>query len=298
MGRESWFFSWALDTGNEEREKGITVECGQAFFETDRRRYTLLDAPGHKNYVPSMISGANQADVAMLVISARKGEFETGFEKGGQTREHATLVKTAGVKRLVVAVNKMDEPTVKWDKARYDEIVEKVSPFLRQCGFNLKTDVTFMPVSGYTGANLKEPLTKETCPWYDGPSLLQFLDNMPSLDRRLTGPFLMPITGKFREMGTIITGKIESGRVAKGDNLLIMPNKVSMCSFHASAHSLRYLLKFSVSTLRMPKSRRPSPAIMFVFASRVLRRRMSRSGLSPAVHPTRSRPPRPSRPSS
>lgn len=226
MGRESWFFSWALDTGNEEREKGITVECGQAFFETDKRRYTLLDAPGHKNYVPSMISGANQADVAMLVISARKGEFETGFEKGGQTREHATLVKTAGVKKLVVVVNKMDEPTVKWDKARYDEIVEKVSPFLRQCGFNLKTDVTFMPVSGFTGANLKDPLTKAVCPWYDGPSLLQFLDNMPTLDRRLNGPFLMPITGKFREMGTIITGKIESGRVAKGDSLFIMPNKV------------------------------------------------------------------------
>jgi len=228
MGRESWFYSWALDTGNEEREKGITVECGQAFFETDKRRYTLLDAPGHKNYVPSMISGANQADVAMLVISARKGEFETGFEKGGQTREHATLVKTAGVKKLLVLVNKMDEPTVKWDKSRYDEIVEKVGPFLRQCGFNLKSDVYFMPVSGFTGANLKDPMTKDVCPWYDGPSLLQFLDNMPSIDRRLNGPFLMPISGKFREMGTVITGKIESGRIAKGDNILIMPNKVNV----------------------------------------------------------------------
>lgn len=234
MGRESWFYSWALDTGNEEREKGITVECGQAYFETDKRRYTLLDAPGHKNYVPSMISGANQADVAMLVISARKGEFETGFEKGGQTREHATLVKTAGVKKLVVVVNKMDEPTVKWDKSRYDEIVDKVSPFLKQCGFNLKTDVFFMPVSGFTGANLKEPLTKEVCPWYDGPSLLQYLDDMPSIDRRLNGPFLMPISGKFREMGTVITGKIESGRVAKGDNILIMPNKVIYTVVHES----------------------------------------------------------------
>lgn len=98
--------------------QGKTVEVGRAYFETDKRRYTILDAPGHKNYVPQMISGAAQADVAVLVISARKGEFETGFEKGGQTREHAMLVKTAGINKLVVVVNKMDDPTVNWDKAR------------------------------------------------------------------------------------------------------------------------------------------------------------------------------------
>jgi peptide chain release factor subunit 3 len=114
--------------------QGKTVETGRAYFETDTRRYTLLDAPGHKTYVPSMISGAAQADVAILVrlvhpldrlaltarqvISARRGEFETGFERGGQTREHAMLVKTAGVQRLVVVINKMDDPTVKWEKER------------------------------------------------------------------------------------------------------------------------------------------------------------------------------------
>lgn len=99
-------------------KQGKTVEVGRAYFETDTRRYTILDAPGHKSFVPSMISGAAQADVAVLVISARKGEFETGFEKGGQTREHAMLVKTAGVQKLVVVVNKMDDPTVNWDKER------------------------------------------------------------------------------------------------------------------------------------------------------------------------------------
>jgi peptide chain release factor subunit 3 len=98
--------------------QGKTVEVGRAYFETEQRRYTILDAPGHKNFVPSMISGAAQADVAVLVISARKGEFETGFEKGGQTREHAMLVKTAGVTKLIVVVNKMDDPTVMWDKER------------------------------------------------------------------------------------------------------------------------------------------------------------------------------------
>lgn len=120
-GRDSWYFSWALDSTPQERAKGKTVEVGRAYFETDKRRYTILDAPGHKSFVPSMISGAAQADVSILVISARKGEFETGFEKGGQTREHIVLVKTAGVQKMIVAINKMDEPTVQWSKERQVE---------------------------------------------------------------------------------------------------------------------------------------------------------------------------------
>lgn len=122
------------------------MEVGRAFFETETRRYTILDAPGHKSFVPNMISGAAQADIAILVISARKGEFETGFEKGGQTREHAMLVRTAGVQRLIVVVNKMDDPTVGWDKARYDEIVGKMTPFIKSTGFSSKM-VTYIPVS-------------------------------------------------------------------------------------------------------------------------------------------------------
>lgn len=101
-----------------ERDKGKTVEVGRAFFETDKKHFTILDAPGHKSFVPNMIGGAAQADLAVLVISARKGEFETGFDRGGQTREHAMLAKTAGVKYLVVLVNKMDDPTVNWDEKR------------------------------------------------------------------------------------------------------------------------------------------------------------------------------------
>ena len=164
-GRESWYLSWALDSTPQERAKGKTVEVGRAYFETDTRRYTILDAPGHKTFVPSMISGAAQADVAILVISARKGEFETGFEKGGQTREHIMLVKTAGVSKVIVVINKMDEPTVKWEKGRFDEIVGKLTPFIKAAGFGPK-DVTFIPVSAFTGANLKDPLDKQLCPWY------------------------------------------------------------------------------------------------------------------------------------
>ena len=116
--RESWFLAFIMDTNEEERAKGKTVEVGRAYFDTSLKRYTILDAPGHKNYVPNMIMGASQADVGVLVISARKGEFEAGFDRGGQSREHAMLCKTLGISHLVVAINKMDDPTVEWRKER------------------------------------------------------------------------------------------------------------------------------------------------------------------------------------
>ncbi|CAG0891630.1 unnamed protein product [Cyprideis torosa] len=163
--RESWYLSWALDTNLEEREKGKTVEVGRAFFETDKKHFTILDAPGHRSFVPNMIGGASQADLAVLVISARKGEFETGFDRGGQTREHAMLAKTAGVKHLVVLVNKMDDPTVQWSEERFNECKDKLTPYLRKCGFNPKTDFVFMPCSGLTGEFLKER-SGNVATWY------------------------------------------------------------------------------------------------------------------------------------
>ncbi|KAK3830454.1 MAG: P-loop containing nucleoside triphosphate hydrolase protein [Linnemannia elongata] len=227
-GRDSWYLSWALDTNAEERAKGKTVEVGRAYFETDSRRYTILDAPGHKTYVPSMIGGAAQADVAVLVISARKGEFETGFEKGGQTREHAVLAKNGGINKLIVVINKMDDPTVNWSKERYDECVEKLSPFLKSNRYNLKTDVMFMPVSGYTGANIKKGIDPKDCDWYSGPSLLDHLDSITITDRKLNAPFRMPISEKYKDMGTIVVGKIEAGSIKKGVQVLMMPNAVKV----------------------------------------------------------------------
>ncbi|KAH9045920.1 eukaryotic polypeptide chain release factor 3 [Lactarius deliciosus] len=224
-GRETWYLSWALDSTPQERSKGKTVEVGRAYFETQARRYTILDAPGHKTFVPSMISGAAQADVALLVISARKGEFETGFEKGGQTREHIMLVKTAGVNKIIVVINKMDDPTVRWDKARYEEIKEKLAPFVRGAGFHVKTDIFWIPVSAYTGANLKDRVEKSVCAWWDGPSLLEHLDKMPMVDRKMHSPVMIPISEKYKDMGTIAVGKLESGHIRKGDMLLLMPNR-------------------------------------------------------------------------
>ncbi|KAK6343618.1 translation termination factor GTPase eRF3 [Orbilia blumenaviensis] len=225
-GRESWYLSWALDLTKEERAKGKTVEVGRAFFETEKRKYSILDAPGHKTFVPSMIGGASQADVGILVISARKGEYETGFEKGGQTREHAVLAKTQGVNKLIVVVNKMDDPTVEWSKERFDECTTKLLQFLKATGYNPKTDVTCMPVSALTGQGLKNRIDSKLCSWYNGPSLLEFLDNMQGLDRKVKAPFMMPVNGKYKDMGTMAEGKIESGVIQKGQTILMMPGRV------------------------------------------------------------------------
>ncbi|XP_052850991.1 eukaryotic peptide chain release factor GTP-binding subunit ERF3A isoform X1 [Drosophila gunungcola] len=226
--RESWYLSWALDTNQEERDKGKTVEVGRAFFETDRKHFTILDAPGHKSFVPNMIGGAAQADLAVLVISARKGEFETGFDRGGQTREHAMLAKTAGVKHLVVLVNKMDDPTVSWDQTRYNECKDKILPYLKKLGFNPAKDLTFMPCSGLSGYGLKDQVPETLCSWYRGPAFIPFIDELPSLNRKSDGPFIMPIVDKYKDMGTVVMGKVESGTARKGQNLLVMPNRTQV----------------------------------------------------------------------
>ncbi|KAH6605883.1 eukaryotic peptide chain release factor gtp-binding subunit [Trichoderma cornu-damae] len=225
LGRESWYLSWVMDLTKEERSKGKTVEVGRGFFETEKRRYSILDAPGHKTYVPSMIGGASQADVGILVISARKGEYETGFERGGQTREHAMLAKTQGVNKLIVVINKMDDLTVEWSEERYKECTTKLQQFLKGTGYNLKTDVYFMPVAAQTSMNIKDRLPAGVAPWWKGPSLLEYLDSMQALERKVNAPFMMPVNAKYRDLGTMVDGKIEAGVVKKGMSLIMMPRK-------------------------------------------------------------------------
>jgi len=228
MGNESWYLSWALDQTKEERAQGKTVEVGRGFFETEKRRYSILDAPGHKTFVPNMLSGASQADVGVLVISARKGEYETGFEKGGQTREHAVLAKTQGINKLIIAVNKMDDITVEWSEERYKECLAKLTQFLKGLGYNPKTDLTFMPVAAQQTMGIKDRVPNDVCPWYDGPSLLEYLDSMQALDRKVSAPFMMPIAAKYRDMGTMIEGKIEAGYIKKDQKYLMMPNRAEI----------------------------------------------------------------------
>ena len=235
--RESWFLAFIMDVNEEEREKGKTVEVGRAQFDTEKKRYTIMDAPGHKSYVPNMITGAAQADVGILVISARKGEFETGFERGGQTQEHAVLAKTLGVKHLVVVVNKMDDPTVNWSKERFDECTTKLKPFLKACGYAPRKDVKFLPVSAFKGSNILEAVDSNTCPWWSGycsqgenntkeMTLIDCLDNLQMSEwRKPDGPLRIPVLDRYHERGTIVLGKVESGTLVVGRKVTVMPNK-------------------------------------------------------------------------
>ena len=230
INRDSWFYSWSLDTDQNERDKGKTVEVGRAGFETEKKRFTILDAPGHAGFVPNMITGTAQADIAILVISARRGEFETGFEKKGQTREHAILVKTAGIKHIVVLVNKMDDITVNWEKERFDEIYDKLTPFLKKVGYSPKSDIMYIPVSGLGGANLKTNTGE--CSFYKGPGFIEYLDSLPPVARLFEGPFRLPVIDKMKDMGTVVLGKIESGCVTPGQQLVMMPNKTPVEVVH------------------------------------------------------------------
>mmetsp|Transcript_17031 Transcript_17031/g.30505 ORF Transcript_17031/g.30505 Transcript_17031/m.30505 type:complete len:408 (+) Transcript_17031:198-1421(+) len=240
-GRESWKYAYALDTTEGERNKGKTEECGSAYFETNKTRFTILDAPGHKGYVPNMINGATQADVAILVISGRKGEFETGFDRGGQTREHAILSKTAGVKKMLVCVNKLDDPSVvleggKWSNQRFEEIKAKLVPYLKQIGWKSK-DVEFMPISGLLGEGLLNRLSPQVCNWYTGPSLVEALDDIAIPNDHLhMGPILMPISYIYKDRDLIVSGKLESGIVRIGDKLDIFPvgKLVKVTSLHCA----------------------------------------------------------------
>ncbi|MDP2438091.1 MAG: GTP-binding protein [archaeon] len=223
--RASWWLAYIFDTNEEERAKGKTVEVGRAPFATANKRYTILDAPGHKNYVPNMIAGAAQADVGVLVISAKRGEFESGFEKGGQTREHAMLAKTLGVSRLIVAINKMDDESVGWAEERFMEIKKKLAPFLRSLKYPMKKGVDWIPISALGGGNIIDPIGA-TCKWYTGPPFLTLLDGLTGITRDPSGNLRIPILDKFKDQGiTTALGKVESGTLKKGDKVIIMPNR-------------------------------------------------------------------------
>jgi peptide chain release factor subunit 3 len=225
--RESWFLAYIMDTNEEERAKGKTVEVGTANFETAKKRFTLLDAPGHKNYVPAMIAGASHADVGVLVISSRKGEFESGFEKQGQTREHAMLAFTIGIRKLIVAVNKLDDPSVDWAKERYDEIERKLTPFLKSCGYKVKKDVIFMPIAALPGAGVLRRITEQECKWAteinENKSLIEILEGLQMEGRDPAGNLRISVLDSYVDRGVWALGKIESGTLERGMTVAVSP---------------------------------------------------------------------------
>lgn len=221
IGKQSFAYAWVLDETGEERERGITMDIGHSKFETDTKSITLLDAPGHKDFIPNMITGATQADVALLVVDATRGEFETGFDSGGQTREHALLLRSLGVSQLAVVVNKLD--TVNWSKDRFNEIVDKMSVFLKQAGF--KDTVTFVPCSGLSGENIVTKPKEQLSNWYTGPTLVNVIDNFKCPERPINKPFRFSVNDIFKGTGPgfCVSGHVETGMVSLGDKVLILP---------------------------------------------------------------------------
>jgi elongation factor 1-alpha len=223
MGKGTFKYAWVLDNLKEERERGVTIDLRFLKFETSKYFFTVIDAPGHRDFVKNMITGASQADAAVLFVSAKKGEFEAGIGPGGQTREHAFLAFTLGVRQVVVAVNKMDDISVNWDKERYEEIKNEVTRMLRMVGF--KTDkVNFIPTSGWTGDNLVKKSDK--MPWYTGPTLFEALDNLEIPPKPTNKPLRVPVQDIYTitGIGTVPVGRVETGVLKEGDSVIFMPS--------------------------------------------------------------------------
>ena len=221
-GKESFKYAWILDKMKEERERGITIDLSFMKFETKKYMFTIIDAPGHRDFVKNMITGASQADAALLVVSARKGEFEAGMSPEGQTREHALLARTLGIEQLIVAVNKMDAPDVNYSKQRYDEIVAVLKKYLKSLGYNVDA-IPFIPVSAWTGENLIE--RSPNMPWYNGPTLVEAFDSLKLPPKPVDKPLRLPIQSvlSIPGAGTVITGRVETGVLKPGDRVVIMP---------------------------------------------------------------------------
>ncbi|XP_029318767.1 HBS1-like protein isoform X1 [Cottoperca gobio] len=222
-GKASFAYAWVLDETGEERDRGVTMDVGMTKFETNSKVVTLMDAPGHKDFIPNMITGAAQADVAVLVVDASRGEFEAGFEAGGQTREHALLVRSLGVTQLAVAVNKMDQ--VNWQQERFQDIISKLGHFLKQAGFK-ESDVFYIPSSGLSGENLTtRSSVSQLTSWYSGPSLLEQIDAFKAPQRSVDKPFRLCVSDVFKDQGSgfCVTGKIEAGYIQTGERILAMP---------------------------------------------------------------------------
>ncbi|XP_063299323.1 HBS1-like protein isoform X1 [Pelobates fuscus] len=222
-GKASFAYAWVLDETGEERQRGVTMDVGMTKFETKSKVITLMDAPGHKDFIPNMITGAAQADVAILVVDASRGEFEAGFEAGGQTREHALLVRSLGVTQLAVVVNKMDQ--VNWQQDRFREVTSKLGSFLKQAGFK-ESDVSYVPTSGLSGENMiKKSTISELTSWYKGPCLIEQIDSFKAPQRSVEKPFRLCASDVFKDQGSgfCVTGKIEAGFVQVGDRLFTMP---------------------------------------------------------------------------
>lgn len=218
---DTFKYAWVMDNLKDERERGVTIDLAFQRFESKKFDFTLIDAPGHRDFIKNMITGASEADCAILVVSAKPGETEIAIGVGGQSREHCFLLKTLGVKQMIIALNKMDDAQVKYSEERFNEVKSQVSGLLKQVGFSIdKTPI--LPVSGWKGDNL---IDKGNLGWHKGPTIYEALDSFeieaPPVDKPLRLPLqdVYSITG----VGTVPVGRVETGTFKVGDTVSIMP---------------------------------------------------------------------------
>jgi len=236
MGKGSFKYAWVLDKLKAERERGITIDIALWKFETPKYFVTVIDAPGHRDFIKNMITGTSQADCAVLIIASGPGEFEAGISKDGQTREHTLLAYTLGVKQLIVAINKMDN--CNWDEGRFNEIVAEVSKFIKNSGYNPAT-VAMVPISGWHGDNMLE--TSDKMPWWkgfnverksgnkSGKTLLDAIDAIDAPTRPFDRPLRLPLQDVYKigGIGTVPVGRVETGIIKPGMLVTFAPSNVT-----------------------------------------------------------------------
>ncbi|WP_129113246.1 translation elongation factor EF-1 subunit alpha [Halegenticoccus tardaugens] len=216
-GKSGFEFAYVMDNLAEERERGVTIDIAHQRFDTDKYYFTIVDTPGHRDFVKNMITGASQADHAVLVVAADDGVAP-------QTREHVFLARTLGIETLIVAVNKMD--TVDYDQERYEEVRDDVKKLLTQVRFDTD-DARFIPISAFEGDNVAEHVGN--MPWFDGPTILEALNNLPEPQPPTDAPLRLPIQDVYTisGIGTVPVGRVETGVLETGASVSFQPSDVS-----------------------------------------------------------------------
>ncbi len=224
MEKASFKYAWVTDNLKAERERGVSIDISLFNFSSNKYDFTVIDAPGHRDFIKNMITGTSQADVALLLVDATT--FEVGMGKDGQTREHALLAHTLGVHQIVVAVNKMDDALVNYSQERYETIKSEVQAYLKTIGYKAVLKIPFIPISGWLGENLTTK-SNAMSSWYDGPCLLDALDHYVTPPKRpVDKPLRIPIQNAYRigGVGTVPIGRVETGIAKPGMRVLFAPS--------------------------------------------------------------------------
>ncbi|MGA7861617.1 MAG: translation elongation factor EF-1 subunit alpha [Thermoplasmata archaeon] len=216
-GKATFEFAWVMDELKEERERGVTIDIAHRRFDSAKYYFTIIDAPGHRDFVKNMITGTSQADAAVLVVSAAEGIQE-------QTREHIFLARTLGVGQIIVAINKMDRQEVQYSEAKYTALKEEVTKLLKNVGFKVDQQVVFVPISAFKDDNINKP--SPNMPWWKGPNLLQALDSLVVPPKPTDKPLRLPVQDVYTitGIGTVPVGRVETGRLKVAEKVIFEPS--------------------------------------------------------------------------